>query len=72
MQLSLPAWVRARGLSVYQLVFMGGQAIGSLLGAAGRCDQQRHRTTGQRGTVGVLRALSAWWWPLHARTAIWI
>ncbi|MCP2299803.1 putative arabinose efflux permease, MFS family [Nocardia amikacinitolerans] len=31
MQLLLPAWVRARGLSVYMLVFMGGQAIGSLL-----------------------------------------
>ena len=31
MQLSLPAWVRARGLSVYQLVFMGGQAVGSLV-----------------------------------------
>ncbi|MFI5775782.1 MFS transporter [Nocardia sp. NPDC051570] len=31
MQLLLPAWVRARGLSVYQLVFMGGQAIGSLV-----------------------------------------
>ncbi|WP_433655870.1 MFS transporter [Nocardia sp. CA-128927] len=40
MQLLLPAWVRARGLSVYLLVFMGGQAIGSLVwgvvaGAAG-------------------------------------
>ena len=31
MQLSLPAWVRARGLSVYQLIFMGGQALGSLV-----------------------------------------
>ncbi|MEU8899697.1 MFS transporter [Nocardia sp. NPDC048505] len=31
MQLLLPGWVRARGLSVYLLVFMGGQAIGSLL-----------------------------------------
>ncbi|GGK39087.1 MFS transporter [Nocardia camponoti] len=30
MQLLLPAWVRARGLSVYMLVFMGGQALGSL------------------------------------------
>jgi MFS family permease len=30
LQLTLPAWVRARGLSVYLLVFMGGQAIGSL------------------------------------------
>ena len=31
MQLSLPSWVRARGLSVYQLIFMGGQAIGSVV-----------------------------------------
>ncbi len=31
MQLLLPGWVRARGLSVYLLVFMGGQALGSLL-----------------------------------------
>ncbi|MFI9502888.1 MFS transporter [Nocardia sp. NPDC052566] len=31
MQLLLPAWVRARGLSVYLLVFMAGQAIGSLV-----------------------------------------
>jgi MFS family permease len=31
MQLTLPAWVRARGLAVYLVVFMGGQGIGSLL-----------------------------------------
>ncbi|GAB2633012.1 MFS transporter [Nocardia goodfellowii] len=31
MQLLLPGWVRARGLSVYLLVFMGGQALGSLV-----------------------------------------
>jgi hypothetical protein len=30
LQLSLPAWVRARALAAYLLVFMGGQAIGSL------------------------------------------
>ena len=30
-QLFLPRWVRARGLGAYQLVFFGGQAIGSLL-----------------------------------------
>lgn len=29
MQLTLPAWVRARGMAVYLLVFMGSQAIGS-------------------------------------------
>src|SRR5690242_21433447 len=30
-QLFLPAWVRARGLSVYQIVFFGAQAAGALL-----------------------------------------
>ncbi|OZC82334.1 MFS transporter [Rhodococcus sp. 06-412-2C] len=29
-QLSLASWVRARGMSVYLLVFMGAQAVGSL------------------------------------------
>lgn len=31
MQLSLPSWVRARGLAVYLVVFLGGQGVGSLL-----------------------------------------
>jgi predicted MFS family arabinose efflux permease len=30
-QMFLPAWVRARGLAVYQVVFAGGQAIGALV-----------------------------------------
>jgi MFS family permease len=30
LQLTLPAWVRARALAAYLLVFMGGQALGSL------------------------------------------
>jgi hypothetical protein len=30
-QLVLPAWVRARGLSAYQMVLFGGQAAGALL-----------------------------------------
>lgn len=35
-QLTLPQWVRARGMSVYLLVFMGSQGIGSFLwGAVG-------------------------------------
>src|ERR1022692_396443 len=40
LQLFLPRWVRARGLSVYQMVLFGGQAAGALIwgiaaGAAG-------------------------------------
>jgi MFS family permease len=31
MQVALPAWVRARGISVYLLVFMGAQAVGAVL-----------------------------------------
>ncbi|WP_434093588.1 MFS transporter [Streptomyces albidoflavus] len=31
LQLALPGWVRARGLAVYLMVFMGGQGIGTLL-----------------------------------------
>lgn len=30
-QVTLPGWVRARGLSVYLLVFMGSQAVGSFI-----------------------------------------
>jgi MFS family permease len=33
-QLLLPAWVRARALAVYLLVFQGGQALGSLVWGA--------------------------------------
>lgn len=68
MQLSLPAWVRARGLSVYQLVFMGGQALGSLLWGV---------VASAFGSVTALLvsalllaacALSVLWWPLHPGT----
>lgn len=64
MQLLLPAWVRARGLSVYMLVFMGGQAMGSLLWGL---------VAGAFGAVTALLvaavllgccALSTIWWPI--------
>ncbi|MBF6209571.1 MFS transporter [Nocardia puris] len=65
MQLLLPAWVRARGLSVYMLVFMGGQAIGSLVWGL---------VAGAIGAVGALliaaallaaSALSSVWLPIR-------
>jgi MFS family permease len=68
MQLSLPAWVRARGLSVYQLTFMGGQAIGSLVWGL---------VAGATSSVIALLisavlllacAVSAIWWPIHPGT----
>lgn len=68
MQLSLPAWVRARGLSVYQLVFMGGQAIGSLVW--GLLAGATSSVTALLVSAALLLfcALSSLWWPLHART----
>lgn len=68
MQLGLPAWVRARGLSVYLLVFMGGQAIGSLVWGlvAGATSTVTALVIG--AAMLVLCGLSALWWPLYART----
>ena len=69
MQLSLPAWVRARGLSVYQLIFMGGQAIGSVVWGviAGATDSSISLLV-SAGLL-VVCALSSLWWPLHAKTS---
>ncbi|MFJ4655416.1 MFS transporter [Nocardia sp. NPDC088792] len=65
MQLLLPGWVRARGLSVYQLVFMGGQAIGSLVwgliaGSIGSVDTLLIAAA----MLGIC-ALSVLWWPVR-------
>jgi MFS family permease len=68
MQLSLPAWVRARGLSVYQLVFMGGQAIGSLVWGLLAGATSSVTTLLVSAVLLLVCALSALWWPLHART----
>lgn len=68
MQLSLPAWVRARGLSVYQLAFMGGQAIGSLVWGlvAGATSGVTALLISAVLLVGC--AVSVLWWPLHPAT----
>lgn len=69
MQLSLPAWVRARGLSVYQLIFMGGQALGSVLwGVVAGATTTSTSLLVSAGLL-VVCALSSLWWPLHANTS---
>jgi MFS family permease len=65
MQLTLPAWVRARGLAVYLVVFMGGQGIGSLLwGLAAR----PLTTTGALIVAAALLLLTAVAMPLLPQT----
>ena len=68
MQLSLPSWVRARGLSVYQLVFMGGQAIGSVVWGLVAGATTSVTSLLVSATLLLVCALSSLWWPLHAKT----
>jgi hypothetical protein len=68
LQLALPSWVRARGLALYLMVFMGGQGVGTLLwgvvaGAAG----SRETLLIAAGLL-VAGAATAGRWPLYART----
>ncbi|CAA9566327.1 Uncharacterized MFS-type transporter [uncultured Synechococcales cyanobacterium] len=57
-QVSVPAWVRARSLGVYQLVFQGGLAIGSAVW--GLVAEQLGNTTALSGAaVGLLLGLVA-------------
>jgi MFS family permease len=69
MQLSLPAWVRARGLSVYQLIFMGGQAIGSVVWGVLAGATSSSTSLLVSAALLVVCGLSSLWWPLHAKTS---
>ncbi|MCK0177205.1 MFS transporter [Mycolicibacterium sp. F2034L] len=68
MQLSLPAWVRARGLSVYQLVFMGGQALGSLVWGLVAGATSSVTALMISAALLLVCAVSVLWWPLHRST----
>lgn len=68
-QLSLATWVRARGMSVYLLVFMGSQAIGSLVwgwlaSRIGLVD-----ALAVAGAAILVVAISVRWLPLRPETA---
>jgi predicted MFS family arabinose efflux permease len=65
LQLTLPDWVRARGLAFYLLVFQGGQAVGSLLwgGVAQRAGVRPALAAAAASLV--LAALAHVRWPLH-------
>ncbi|MBB5164181.1 MFS family permease [Mycobacterium sp. AZCC_0083] len=69
MQLSLPAWVRARGLSVYQLVFMGGQALGSVVWGVLAGATSSSTSLLVSAVLLAVCGLSSMWWPLHANTS---
>ncbi|MFC4242984.1 MFS transporter [Gryllotalpicola reticulitermitis] len=66
MQLTLPAWVRARGMAAYLLVFMGTQAIGSFLWGAVSAWIGTGPTLIAAAALLALTAASVPLWPLPA------
>ncbi|MGA3215013.1 MAG: MFS transporter [Acidimicrobiales bacterium] len=68
LQLFLPRWVRARGLSVYQMVLYGAQGFGALCWGLA-ADAFGLRTTFlAAGALMVLGAASVRFWPLRDTT----
>jgi MFS family permease len=64
LQLTLPAWVRARGFGAYLVVFMGGQALGSVAwGGLGSAIGDAGALTAAAILLG-LCGLSLKFWPL--------
>jgi MFS family permease len=68
LQLALPSWVRARGLAVYLMVFMGGQGIGSLVWGLVANATSTRATLLAATALLLLTAASLAVWPMHART----
>jgi predicted MFS family arabinose efflux permease len=69
MQLTLPSWVRARGLAFYLTVFQGGQAFGSL--GWGLIAAWAGLVPAMAGAAGFMLfgAVSVLWWPPRERIA---
>jgi quinol monooxygenase YgiN len=65
MQLFLPGWVRARGLSTYQIVFVGGQGVAALVW--GLLAERFGLVAVFLAAAGLMLAgaASLRWWPLH-------
>ena len=65
MQLFLPGWVRARGLSTYQIVFVGGQGVAALVW--GLLAEEFGLQAVFLAAAGLMLAgaVSLRWWPLH-------
>ncbi|HXA49162.1 MAG TPA: MFS transporter [Candidatus Acidoferrum sp.] len=56
MQLSVPAWVQARALGTYQMIFAGGMALGSALWGA-LADRASSRAALTASAIGILLTL---------------
>lgn len=68
LQLSLAGWVRARGMAVYLMVFMGSQAIGAFLWGLVAARIGASETMLLTAGLLVLTAVSVIWFPLWPET----
>lgn len=65
MQMFLPGWVRARGLSVYQVVFLGGQGIAAIAWGVIAEETGLVATFLMAGAVMAIGGATVVMWPLH-------
>jgi MFS family permease len=65
MQLFLPGWVRARGLSTYQIVFVGGQGVAALVWGVLAEQVGLVAVFLAAGALMLAGAISLRWWPLR-------
>jgi MFS family permease len=71
LQLRLPAWVRARGLAVYLVVFMGGQGVGSLVWGAVAGAAGLTQALLASAALLVATTVTLLWWPIiHTKTPL--
>lgn len=68
LQLTLPGWVRARGLSIYLMIAMGGQGIGALAWGIIAGQIEVPSTLAAAAALMFLSAVSIALWPLRAGT----
>jgi MFS family permease len=65
LQLFLPKWVRARGLSVYQMVLFGGQAAGALIWGVAAAVAGLVPAFLISAAVMAAGAATIWFWPFY-------
>jgi MFS family permease len=68
MMLTLPAWVRARSLAVYSMIFMGGQGVGGVVWGAVASVAGPSATLVLAAAITVFGLATMTVWPLYAST----
>jgi MFS family permease len=68
LQLALPAWVRARALAVYLMVFLGGQGVGALIWGLVAAGLGAATTLAVSGVLLLVGVASLAVIPIHAQT----